>query len=609
MRVERIGNIAKFINGVAFKPTDWSTEGLKIIRIQNLTNPLKAYNYTNRIVDKKYIVREGDVLVSWSATIDVFIWDGDDALLNQHIFKVDFDEEKVDKYFFIFALKQTIIALSNLAHGSTMKHVVKSDFENHKIYLPPLNYQRKIASILTKSETLIQYRKESIDLLDEYLKHTFFKMFGDPVANEKKWQTVNFSKLGRLERGISKKRPRNSPELLGGIYPLIQTGEVSNSGLFIKEYTKTYSELGLQQSKLWDEGTMLITIAANIARTSILTFKACFPDSVVGFIADSKESNTIYVHYLLSFFQKTLEDNAPQAAQKNINLSILRDLKVPKPPIELQNKFATIVEKVESIKHTYSESLTELKNLFGSLNQRVFNGKLDISNVRNFIDDEKNFVNNSKIKPYTVLEGEIVADILNEKIQNNITPQMQEFITKTSELEKLIPLPSPSIEFPAVYKKLANQVEQINRLIAPFEKLHKIPESVSHAMKTFESIKSISSALKIAKTSSWSEKRRIGDLTPIEFNEDEGLDVIKEEFSKRKGGFTFQDFEKFLKSENFKYTHKDLQQFIFKQIQEKKIMQNFWSNNLENRLKQEKDKEKAILYLDESIWFVFDNSK
>jgi hypothetical protein len=133
---------------------------------------------------------------------------------------------------------------------------------------------------------------------------------------------------------------------------------------------------------------MLITIAANIAQTSILTFDACFPDSIVGFINDEREANTIYVHFLFSFFQKILEKNAPQAAQKNINLALLRSLPVPKPPIQKQNQFALIVEKAESLRELYQNSLLELENLYGSLSQRAFKGELDLSKMQ-LLQDEK----------------------------------------------------------------------------------------------------------------------------------------------------------------------------------------------------------------------------
>lgn len=200
-------------------------------------------------------------------------------------------------------------------------------------------------------------------------------MFGDPVSNPKGWEEELLGSLGELGRGISKHRPRNDPRLLGGKYPLIQTGDVANAGLYITEYKTTYSELGLQQSKMWEKNTLCITIAANIAKTGVLAFDACFPDSVVGFIANDK-TNNIFMNYWFAFFQKILEEQAPESAQKNINLKILNELKVIVPPIELQNKFAQFVQQVDKLKFEMQNSLQELENNFNSLMQRAFRGEL-----------------------------------------------------------------------------------------------------------------------------------------------------------------------------------------------------------------------------------------
>ena len=174
-------------------------------------------------------------------------------------------------------------------------------------------------------------------------------MFGDPVENPFMFEMQQLGKIGKLERGVSKHRPRNAPELLGGRYPLIQTGEISNSDLYINKFENTYSDLGLSQSKLWKKGTLCITIAANIAKTGILTFDSCFPDSVVGFIPN-KVTNNIFIHYWFSFFQKILEEKAPESAQKNINLKVLSNLDVIVPPLELQNKFANFVRGTDKSK-------------------------------------------------------------------------------------------------------------------------------------------------------------------------------------------------------------------------------------------------------------------
>ena len=174
-------------------------------------------------------------------------------------------------------------------------------------------------------------------------------MFGNPVSNPKGMVKKTLPELGEFGRGVSKHRPRNDKALLGGPYPLIQTGDIANSGMYITEYHSTYSELGLRQSKLWDKGTLCITIAANIAKTAILGFDACFPDSVVGFNAN-ENTNNVFVHYWFSFFQEILESQAPESAQKNINLKILSKLEVIVPGIQEQNKFAAFVAQTDKSK-------------------------------------------------------------------------------------------------------------------------------------------------------------------------------------------------------------------------------------------------------------------
>jgi type I restriction enzyme S subunit len=199
-------------------------------------------------------------------------------------------------------------------------------------------------------------------------------MFGDPVKNEKGWDVLKFEKLGSLDRGISKHRPRNAPELLGGDYPLIQTGDVANSKGLITNFRSTYSELGLRQSKLWPKGTLCITIAANIAKTGILQIDACFPDSIVGFIPNPKLTNSIFIQFWIGFLQKILEDNAPESAQKNINLEILRGLDVICPPVELQNDFSERISQLISTKDV--NPIIGSEKLFNSLIQKAFKGEL-----------------------------------------------------------------------------------------------------------------------------------------------------------------------------------------------------------------------------------------
>lgn len=367
----KLGDIATYINGYAFKPQDWSDEGIPIIRIQDLTGNSYQANRYNGEYASKYEVNDGDVLISWSASLGVYIWHGEKAVLNQHIFKVVFDKEKISKDFFVHQVGLILENAASDAHGATMKHLTKPVFDALPFYLPPYEKQCEIAEVLDKVTSLISLRKQQLAKLDELVKARFVEMFGDPVKNTMNWEIKPLSELGELNRGVSKARPRNSPELLGGPYPLIQTGEVANAKTYITSFNSTYSEKGLAQSKMWPKGTLCITIAANIAQTSILTFDACFPDSVVGFISRNM-TNELFIHYWFSFFQKILDEQAPQVAQKNINLKILSELNVIVPPLSLQNRFAAFVERVDQQKQTIQQSLEKLELMKKALMQEYF---------------------------------------------------------------------------------------------------------------------------------------------------------------------------------------------------------------------------------------------
>ena len=209
--------------------------------------------------------------------------------------------------------------------------------------------QKKCVHILDTLKIIISLRKKELDKLDTLIKARFVEMFGDPVSNSYGFVEATLPELGEFGRGVSKHRPRNDPSLLGGIYPLIQTGDVANSELYITSYNSTYSELGLKQSKMWGKGTLCITIAANIAKTAILGIDACFPDSIVGFNANEKTSN-IFIHFWFSFFQEILESQAAESAQKNINLKVLSELRVIVPEKDRQDEFVEFINQVNKSK-------------------------------------------------------------------------------------------------------------------------------------------------------------------------------------------------------------------------------------------------------------------
>lgn len=261
--------------------------------------------------------------------------------------------------------------VTSLSIRAQMPKVNRETLFGIGVPVPALEEQHRIVDILNHAASIRRLREEARAKAREVIPALFVEMFGDPATNPKGWEIRKLSELGSLDRGKSKHRPRNAPVLFGGPYPFIQTGDVANSGGVITSYTETYSEDGLRQSKLWPAGTLCITIAANIAKTGVLSFDACFPDSVVGF-TPAGAATTSYVQYFLHFLQPYLEKSAPQLAQKNINLEILRDINIPAPPLALQQEFAERVAEVEGISSLNDKAVEVADQMAASLMAQVF---------------------------------------------------------------------------------------------------------------------------------------------------------------------------------------------------------------------------------------------
>jgi type I restriction enzyme S subunit len=152
VKYKRLGDIATYINGYAFKPDNWGKSGLPIIRIQNLTGSNEEFNYYDGAYPSKVEVRAGDVLISWSASLGIYLWNGGKAILNQHIFKVEFDKLPIEKRFFIYAVDQKLEEMSGKTHGATMKHIVKKDFDNTLIAYPTQEQQIAFAEFAEQSD-------------------------------------------------------------------------------------------------------------------------------------------------------------------------------------------------------------------------------------------------------------------------------------------------------------------------------------------------------------------------------------------------------------------------------------------------------------------------
>ncbi|MFC4678653.1 restriction endonuclease subunit S [Desulfovibrio legallii] len=235
-------------------------------------------------------------------------------------------------------------------------------FSNKKIPIPcPDNPQKSLA-----------IQSELVRILDTFAELTA-KLTAELAARQKQYNyyrdrllrfekgEVEWKTLGEVAlefgRGKSRHRPRNDPKLYGGNIPFIQTGDIKNAPHIITKYTQTYSNFGLEQSKLWPTGTLCITIAANIAETAILGFDACFPDSVIGFIADTKQTSSSYVEYILSSFKHKLQSQSTGSAQDNINMGTFENMRLPFPSLPDQARIVAILDKFDALTNSISEGL------------------------------------------------------------------------------------------------------------------------------------------------------------------------------------------------------------------------------------------------------------
>lgn len=381
----KLGDYIQQIRGVSYKPKDTSDTAkenyVAILRANNIQD--EGLNLNNLIyVDRSKIyeqqfIKAGDIIVCSSSGSKNLVGKAAQAKKDMYVsFGAFCRVVRTNKIFApylgnFFKSQYYRRTISEFSSGANINNIRNEHIDRLLIPLPPLETQKQIAKTLDTASELLSMRRQQLAELDNLIRSIFYDMFGDPVTNEKGWKLRKLSEVGMIERGVSKHRPRNDPSLLGGKYPLIQTGDVANADFIIREYKQTYSDKGLSQSRMWKAGTLCITIAANIAKTAILGFDACFPDSVVGFNAN-QYTNNIFVLYWFTFFQKILEAQAPESAQKNINLRILNELRVIIPPIELQNKFATIVTKIEAQKNLVKKAIEETQLLFDSLMSQYF---------------------------------------------------------------------------------------------------------------------------------------------------------------------------------------------------------------------------------------------
>lgn len=355
MEQKRLGDLATYINGYAFKPEDRGKEGLPIIRIQDLTGNTYDLGFYNGDYPEKIEINDGDILISWSASLGVYIWNRGKALLNQHIFKVVFDKEEVNKQYFVFAVKYNLKEMGTKAHGATMKHIVKKDFDNTLVPFPTIEKQDVIAEILSKAAYIVDARKQELQKLDDLVRARFVELFGDE-NNSKNWSIVHIEDVADVQVGVVIKPSQYYTDESNGI----KAFRSLNVGAgFIKDSDWVYftAEGHQKNSKSILRENDLLIVRSGAPGTACVVTEDYVGCNAIDIIIAHPDCEKVNPYYLCTFTnmphgKKQIVEGTGGAAQQHFNVGKYNKLQLMLPPKELQDKFVEFINQIAKSKFT-----------------------------------------------------------------------------------------------------------------------------------------------------------------------------------------------------------------------------------------------------------------
>lgn len=404
--ISKVGRIGKYINGYAFKPEDWGSDGLPIIRIQNLSNTNNEYNMHNGKLEDKYIISKGDYLISWSATLDIFKWQGEKAYLNQHIFKAIPYQDYVNYNYFYWLAKCFMLEMSNDKHGSAMQHVTKGIFNNFPIALPNKKEQFRIANFLdervSEIDNIIAKTTLSIEEYKKYKQSIITEAVTKGLNPNVEMTDIEIDYIGTIPKGWKIRRLRYLGTLQNGIS---KGSDYFGYGFPFISYSDVYKnmELPLNGSGLIDsneaerenysvkQGDVLFTRTSEtieevgFASTCLKTIKdAVFAGFVIRFRPLNSELNINYSKYYFRseihrrFFVKEMN----LVTRASLSQELLKKLPVIIPPEVEQQKIADYLDKkcyeIDSIISQKEQLLLDINAYKKSLIYECVTGKREV---------------------------------------------------------------------------------------------------------------------------------------------------------------------------------------------------------------------------------------
>jgi type I restriction enzyme S subunit len=305
-----------------------------------------------------------------------------EASANQSVTGILPSKEHHPKYLYFFLKSQRQKMLGD-AFGGAQPHINQRYVKYFKIPLPSLDDQIRIANLLGKVEGLIAQRKQHLQRLDDLLKSVFLAMFGDPVRNDKGWDKPELKAFGKISTGNTP--PRNEPANYDGNFvEWIKTDNITSDAAFVTQATEYLSEVGAKKARTVTNGALLVACIAGSVESigrAALTDRTVSFNQQINAIQPGKDVNSLYLYGLFKLSRAYIQSHATKGMKKILTKGDFEKITMIKPPVEIQNQFAAIVDKVETLKSRYQQSLTDLEALYGALSQQAFKGELDLSRV------------------------------------------------------------------------------------------------------------------------------------------------------------------------------------------------------------------------------------
>lgn len=389
-----LASLAKFINGRAFKPSEWTQEGLPIIRIAQITNPCSSYNcFSGSDVEERHRIRKGDLLFSWSATLTAVIWEHYEAVLNQHIFKVE-PLNDVSKSFLLYRILLSIDELLKGAHGTTMRHIKKRELDVHRILLPPLNEQRRIAEILSSVDASIQATQAVIEQAERVKRGLMEELLTGGLGSEaiergdvpEGWESITLASDGidLIDGDRGKQYPKSSDFSSEGYCLFLSAKNVTKQGFRFneKQFVTKEKHEALRKGAL-ERDDIVVTTRGTVG--NVAHFNNAVPYDIVrinsGMVIIRNQSERVLTDYLFSYLASSVVDEQIKlrthgSAQPALTIKTLKTLRMALPSLSSQQHINSILlSQNASIAANFTQ-LHSLQRLKSALMSDLLTGKV-----------------------------------------------------------------------------------------------------------------------------------------------------------------------------------------------------------------------------------------